>query len=252
MKEKDLEKHLDNLIIEGLIKEAEQDNADFEAAMRRMSNSDFEELIYGSKEEGRDAASIAASIVPEPVYETSEHFSHASVCEDACMNSFILPSAEAPEPKVECDAPQAIAAHVSRWDVFRPWITSAFAAAAVILVVLIPSINHMNGKLCDSALYASQPYMTPSKGGLDITSATVDEIKELLPTLVNRYEACLIEIERSRAHFSPDLREAGWDLTLAYLKLHKKGDAEKVLKVLSAQYNGTPFGNHCQKMLDQL
>ena len=190
MKEKDLDKHLDNLIIDGLIKEAEQDNADFEAAMRKMSDEEFEEL-----------------------------------------NQF--------KPK-------------SKWQVFRPWITSAVAAAAVILIVLIPSINTMNGKLCDSALYASQAYMTPSKGGLDISSSSIEEIKDELPNLISRYNVCLDEIKRSRAHYSPDLQEAGWDLTLAYLKLHKKGDAVKVLKVLSVQYNGTPFGDHCQKMIDQL
>ena len=34
MKEKDLEKMLDSMIVDGLIKEAEQDNADFQNAMK--------------------------------------------------------------------------------------------------------------------------------------------------------------------------------------------------------------------------
>ena len=41
MKEEDLKKNLDKIIIDGLIKEAEQENADFEAAMKKMSNEDF-------------------------------------------------------------------------------------------------------------------------------------------------------------------------------------------------------------------
>lgn len=45
MKEEDLKKNLDKIIIDGLIKEAEQENADFEAAMKKMSNEDFLELI---------------------------------------------------------------------------------------------------------------------------------------------------------------------------------------------------------------
>lgn len=48
-KEKDLDKHLDNLIIDGLIKEAEQDNADFEAAMRNISDDDFESIIASDR-----------------------------------------------------------------------------------------------------------------------------------------------------------------------------------------------------------
>lgn len=49
MKEKDLDKCLDNLIIKGLIREAEQDNADFEVAMLNMSDDDFLTLIMPGK-----------------------------------------------------------------------------------------------------------------------------------------------------------------------------------------------------------
>ena len=44
MKEKDLDKNLENIIIDGLIKEAEQENADFAAEMRKMSEEEFESL----------------------------------------------------------------------------------------------------------------------------------------------------------------------------------------------------------------
>ena len=208
MKEKDFDKHLDNLIIDGLIKEAEQDNADFEAAMRKMSDEDFEELIY------------------ESAYA------------DQCGASEMAPA----RPR---------AAKKSKWQVFRPWITSAVAAAAVVLIILIPSVNAMNDKLCDSVLYASSAYITPSKGGFDISSASIEQLKVELPKLEKRYGDCIIKEGRS-THYTDDLQEAGWDLTLAYLRLHKKGDAIKVLEVLSTHYKDTPFGVHCQKMLDQL
>ena len=45
MKEKDLEKMLDSMIVDGLIKEAEQDNADFEYAMSKISEEDFDEIV---------------------------------------------------------------------------------------------------------------------------------------------------------------------------------------------------------------
>lgn len=190
MKEKDLEKNLDNLIIDGLIKEAEQDNADFEAAIRKMREADFNQLVRSG----------------------------------ACK---------------------------SRWKIFRPWISSAIAAAAVILIILVPSINTMNGKLCDSALYASSAYITSSRSANAINSLSDEQLKARLPEFENRYKDC-IKRDGKFTSYTDDLKETGWDLTLVYLRLHKKGDAVKVLNVLSEQFKGTPFGEHCKKMLDQL
>lgn len=228
MKEKDLEKNLDNLIIDGLIKEAEQDNADFEAAMRHMSDKEFEELIY------------------EPAYaeadeDRASEMAAASVAADIDMKY-------ADKRRV---VSQPFAAKKSKWQVFRPWITSAVAAAAVVLIVLIPSVNAMNGKLCDSALYASTEYITSSRSASEINGLSDDQLKAKLPELVKRYRECIKE-DGKFTYYTDDLKEAGWDLTLAYLRLHKKGNAVKILKVLSGQYDGTPFGDHCQKMLNQL
>ena len=227
MKEKDLDKHLDNLIIDGLIKEAEQDNSDFEAAMRKMSDEEFEKLIY------------------EPAYaDTDEDRTFemvaASVAADLDMDYLEKQRRQKP-----------VVAQKSKWQVFRPWIASAVAAAAIVLGVLIPSVNAMNGKLCDSALYASNAYITSSRSASEINGLSDGQLKSKLPELEKRYKECVKE-DGKFTYYTDDLREAGWDLTLAYLRLHKKGDAVKVLKVLSAQFNGTPFGDHCQKMIDQL
>ena len=225
MKEKDLEKNLDNLIIDGLIKEAEQDNADFEAAMKQMSEEEFEELIYepayAEAEEDRASEMIAASVAADMDYLEKQR------------------------------RQKPVLAKKSKWQVFRPWITSAVAAAAVVLVVLIPSVNAMNGKLCDSALYASNAYITSSRSASEINGLSEDQLKSKLPELEKRYKKCIKE-DGKFTYYTDDLKEAGWDLTLAYLRLHKKRDAVKVLKVLSIQFEGTPFGNHCQKMIDQL
>lgn len=45
MKKEDLEKHLDNILTDGLIKEAEQDNADFEKALREISDEEFNKIV---------------------------------------------------------------------------------------------------------------------------------------------------------------------------------------------------------------
>ena len=225
MKEKDLDKHLDNLIIDGLIKEAEQENADFEAAMRNMSDEEFEELIYepayAEAEEDRASEMMAASVAADRDY-LEKRRRH-----------------------------QPLVAKKSKWQVFRPWITSAVAAAAVVLIVLIPSVNTMNGKLCDSALYASNAYITSSRSASEINGLSDGQLKSKLPELEKRYKECVKE-DGKLAYYTDDLKEAGWDLTLAYLRLHKKGNALKVLKVLSTQFEGTPFGDHCQKMINQL
>lgn len=225
MKEKDLDQHLDNLIIDGLIKEAEQDNADFEAAMRNMSDEEFEELIYepayAETEEDRASEMMAASVVTDMDY-LEKRRRH-----------------------------QPLVAKKSKWQVFRPWITSAVAAAAVVLIVLIPGVNAMNGKLCDSALYASNAYITSSRSASEINELSDGQLKAKLPELEKKYNAC-VKKEGKFTYYTDDLKEAGWDLTLAYLRLHKKGNAVKILKVLSGQYNGTPFGGHCQKILNQL
>ncbi len=218
MKEKDLEKNLDSLIIDGLIKEAEQDNADFEAAMRKMSHEEFEELIH------------------EPAY---------------ALGASSLPAAASMAGDKKESEGNATTAPKSKWKLFRPWISSAVAAAAIILIVLLPSINVMNGKLCDSALYASNEYITSSRSASEINGLTEDQLKDKLPEIEKRYKDCIRE-DGKFVYYTDDLQEAGWDLTLAYLKLHRKADAVKVLKVLSEQYKGTPFGNHCLNIINQL
>lgn len=226
MKEKDLEKNLDNLIIDGLIKEAEQDNADFEAAMRKMSHDEFEELIY------------------EPAYAYAEKY-RASEMAEASIAADIDFSEKQKAPS------RPLAAKKSKWQVFRPWISSAVAAAAIILIVLIPSINVMNGKLCDSAIYASNEYITSSRSASEINGLTEDQLKAKLPEIEKRYKDCIRE-DGKFVYYTEDLQEAGWDLTLAYLRLHKKGDAINILKVLVQQFQGTSFGEHCDLMLKQL
>lgn len=251
MKEKDLEKNLDNLIIDGLIKEAEQDNADFEAAMRKISDEEFDELLYdhAAKQEREfeviSEPTCSYSIIGEREQKTSyrkpivlEKALRASL-DDDFSGDFDDGSKEFEESKT------------SKWKIFRPWVISAVAAVAVILIVLIPSMNMMNARLCESALYASESYITPTKGGFDISNATVAEIKEELPNLELRFKECIHD-EGKLIYYTADFQEAGWDLVVAYLKLHKKRDAVIVLKMLDEPYVDTDFGRHCKALLDQL
>lgn len=235
MKEKDLDKNLDNIIIDGLIKEAEQDNADFAAAMRNMSEEEFEEMVY------------------QPAYADSYEEDSAGAPFYAEKSASIAADSEICEPTAsESALHQKSTRQKSKFKIFRPWITAAVSAAAVVLLILIPSFNAMNAKLCDSALYMSEAYITPAKGGFDISSASVDEIKSELPTLKELFENSMRVRYPELGFHSEEFRESGWNLVVAYLKLHKKKDAIKVLKILEENTKGTNFGDHCSKMLEQL
>lgn len=231
MKEEDLKKHLDNILIDGLIKEAEQDNADFEAAMRKISDESFDEIVMEPVEADCECLGGSDDDMVNPIIAASEYAAEPSERAAIRLNRAQL-------------SPQK---NASKFKLLRPWISSIASAAAIILIVLIPSINSMNNKLCDSALYASQAYISPSKGGLDLSTASTDDIKAELPDLVARYEASCKD-----GRYTEDFPDAAWQLAVAYLKLHRKGDAVKVLKTLEAQTSGTPMGEHCKKLLEQL
>lgn len=188
MKEKELEKHLENLIINGLRKEAEHENAEFEVAMRKMKQESFEEMI---------------------------------------------------------DRPIK-----TKWPVFRPWIISAISSAAIVLLVLLPTLKIYNAQLCESALYASEQYLTAPKGGFDVVNASLDSLRKELPNIEVRYKEC---ISGRVEYFLPsDLQNTGWDLVVAYLRLHEKDKAVKILKDLNERYRNTEFGRHCSELLKNL
>lgn len=234
MKEKDLDKNLESIIIDGLIKEAEQENADFAAEMRRMSKEEFEDMVYQPVyADSGDCQDEYSSVSSRPLYREVA----ASIAADSEICEPSVPGFKAPAK--------------SRFKLFRPWITAVVSAAAVILIVLIPSINSMNAKLCDSALYMSEAYITVPKGGFDISSASTERIKEELPDLEQQYQST-IEKDGKLVYYREGFQDAGWTLVVAYLKLHKKNDAIKVLKTLESQTQGTPFGNHCKELLKQL
>ena len=257
MKEEDLKKNLDKIIIDGLIKEAEQENADFEAAMKKMSNEDFLELIMDHEHVADEVLEVTGDYDGDSVYRSivlNEESIKSKMAEPAL--GFASASQEKAEDLDESWGWSPEKENITKtkkhpFRKFVPWITSALAAAACILAIVLPTVHHANGKLCDGALMMSQQYMTSSKGSFDIASASEEEIKDMLPMLEKNYNDC-IKVDGKSVTYTPGLQECGWDLTLAYLKLHKKGKAIDVLKVLAQQYQGTAFGDHCENLLKQL
>ncbi len=248
MKEKDLEKHLDNLIIDGLIKESEQDNADFEAAMRNMSDEDFLALIYDGTPE-HTATSYENKKAAEPAYKELKSSKEASI---EIAKPITLNKAQRIPTVTECSESK-------RWN-WKPWVAAIASAAAILLIVLIPTYHNMSSRVCESALMASASYGKPSRG-LDIMTMSADEVKGMLSELKMNYKASMDQTEdiqgieasdnESTDYYivAADPQEAGMELVQAYLKLNEKGKAIDVLRQLSEKYKNSEFGEHCNKLL---
>lgn len=258
MNEKDFDKNLDNIIIDGLIKEAEQENADFAASIRKMSDEEFEEMvnqsIYADSDVYDDKYSYSLTEF-KMVQEYAKCHIHSSDIR-YCMSREPVDDETTEKPvfislEHKIDSPVSTRNKIINKHL-RPWILATVAAIAVIIIVLIPSINSMNAKLCDSALYMGQIYTVAPGDGFDIYAASLDEVKQELPILKEKFEASMRVRYPKLGYNSNEFRESGWNLAMAYLKLHKKRNAIKVLKKLESQTQGSSFGEHCTKMLEQL
>ncbi len=228
MKKKELDDNLEYIIIDGLIKEAEQDGADFAAAMRLMSDEEFEDMVMEPMGAFHNNNNMECKSV-SPIYNRYSMLPPSQDEEDyddyGQIETVASTSAEVVKPEAS-----------RRW---RPWILAGVCAVAVILTAIISGINIMNGRLCDSALYMSEMYVTT-----DVRALTKEQIKEELPALEGRFESAPAGSEESVS--------AGWELTVAYLKLHRKGDAVRVLGILQSETEGSPMGDQCAALLKLL
>lgn len=250
MKEQDLNKHLDNIIIKGLIREAQQDDADFEAAMRKISDEDFERIV-GCHTYAKPKEVCLSYDMQSPDSHSIAHdmdlLKSRSMTDD--FDSISEWGAETTQQKKSENAKRKL---------LKPWLVSTVAAVAVILIVLIPTLNYMNnmeGKLCDSALYASEYFISPARGGFDVATASTEEIEKELPALEASYKELGIPASGADIEEVYEFEEAGWNLAVAYLRLHKKSNAVAVLQVLA--YGDYPHGDtglneHCAELLKSL
>ncbi|MDE5840172.1 MAG: hypothetical protein K2H49_04560 [Muribaculaceae bacterium] len=268
MKEKDLDTCLDNLIIKGLIQEAEQDNAEFEVAIREMSDEDFLALIYETTEQ---------------IYETTEYpnASIMSVGKESYTKEEVSMAAP-PSPKLhksynlsfdvveddlldEWEAPAKLYKSKNPGfgnNYWKVWCAAIASVAAILLVVFVPAHMDMNSRLCESALLASETFMSPSRGIGIYSMRTMheDELKSMLPELERQYS---ISIEKSQVRLRDQIcekdyayyskndspRETGIQLVQAYLKLGMKDKAVKILHELETKDYDPEFREYCREIL---
>ena len=261
MREKDLDKFLDNLIIRGLIQEAEQDNAELEAALREMSEEDFLALIYDAAEEPAAAAmSIEKEMALKDMISMNTTPSRISLRK---ANRVVYEYAEwdAPTP---LNKPETTKNRQKAWKI---WAGAISSIAAILLIVFIPAHMDMNSRICESALLASEAYMEPSRG-IDISSMKKEEVKALLPELKKQYSISIKQhreqpmgITGEQIGDTDDIdyyirsmtpQDAGLELVQAYLKLNQKDKAIEVLHELEAIDENPEFRDYCRKMLEIL
>ncbi|MDE5849805.1 MAG: hypothetical protein K2H38_06665 [Muribaculaceae bacterium] len=260
MKEKDLDKCLDNLIIKGLIREAEQDNVEFGEALRNMSDEDFLALIYDSIEEPTEAGILHNKDFILANEEFNEMASEVSYSISDGFAGFGADERRVYSVPSEMDKPHpSSSGHKSR----KLWPVIIASVAAVLLIVFIPVRSYLNSRLCQSALLASEAYMTNARG-TDVASMPIEEVKERLPELEQNFEAFTetndvpVLDEPSKVDGSEYYsqactpEEAGMDLVRAYLRLGEKGKAVDVLRQLNETNSNPDFKEYCQKMLEIL
>lgn len=254
MKEKDLDKCLDNLVIKGLMREAEQDNAEFEAAMKSMSDEDFLALIYDTVEEPTFAMEKETIMdeMPQMAYAPSP-----INLEKAQRVSGHWDERDASAPQ---DLPKKSYGRQKGWKI---WTAAIASVAAILLIVFVPAYRYMDSRLCDSALLASEAYMGNTRGSA-ISSMSEDEIKSILPKLEKEYTASIqseeillnkkVNDQNNNDYYlsHANSQEAGIELVQAYLKLNRKDKAIDTLRELADRSNDPKFKEYCQKLLEIL
>ena len=244
MKEEDIDRIIDNMITEGLIKEGEQDNADFEAALRNMSDEDFLAMIHEARPQPEEILheDVRYSIMAEESIHDTIHPPHPIELQKANRFDIDIWDETVSEPANS---------KTTQRKPWRIWLTAAVSAAAVLALVLIPAYRSMNAKVCESALVACEAYMPSARGGIDPSASDISEIKEELPELEADYNSAL-NPTGSQDYYAPNLAEAGWDLATAYLRLGERSKAKKVLTELATRYSDNEFGAQCLRIADIL
>ena len=263
MKEKDLERCLDNLIIKGLIQEAEQDNAEFEAAMRDMSDEDFLSLIYETSEVPTHSGVLTEKNIVfarEDSAAMSSNIAFGMSGEFEDNSSDYWDFFDIPEKEHIPEKPEI------RHKGWKIWAGAIASVAAILLLVFIPAHREMESRLCESALLVSESFIGPSRGS-DIPTMPKEEVKAILPKLEKQYSISIKQREQSmgivgeQTGDSDDIeyyiqnmtsQEAGLDLVQAYLKLNQKDKAIEVLYELEANDENPEFRDYCRKMLEIL
>jgi hypothetical protein len=204
------------LVVCGICREAEQDNLDFGVAMKKLTKEQLKDIVGPRRrtltfsDEFEASASVASAC-------EDEHIAASARAEVAA--SIDMENVEGKRPKV-----------ISIWP--RVWQVSTVAAVVIVAFVSVFQIDKRNRYDVDNAIYESNVlYITPSRSGavsIDINALNDKELKSALPDLVKAYQS---------ASDDEDVANNGYTLALAYLRLHNREEARKVLNQLVERFD---------------
>ena len=173
------------LAVDGVCREAQQDNLDFASAMKGLSKEQLKEIV-------------------------GKH-----------QDSAIM------EKNPTVSKPNVIR--------FKPWIWQAASIAAVVVIAftIVFNIQKQSRYAVDNAIYACANIDSDlvRAGGepIDITSMSEDDLKAAIPELTNLYET---------ATSTEEVADNGYILAMAYLRLHDRDNARKILGQLVSRFDG--------------
>ncbi len=121
---------------------------------------------------------------------------------------------------------------------FKPWMRQvALVAAEIAILVAVGAWMYRQSRydVYDAIYACADKDMMDVRSGqgapVNIDNLTVAELKAELPALVSRYEASSDELE---------MADNGYILALAYLRLHDRDNAQRVLESLVDRFEGNP------------
>ena len=211
--------------VDGICREAHQDNLDFGLAMKSLSKEKLKEII-GKQDVALPAAasddSETEEVKPREVRFKPWMWQVASIAADVALPAAAFDVSETEEVK-----PRAVR--------FKPWMWQLASMAAVVIIAFTVVFNiEKNARYSvDNAIYASadiNPDLARSGGEpIDISAMTDDELKVKLHELTALYQS---------ASTTDEIADYGYALAMAYLRLHDRDKAKEVLEQLVSRFNG--------------
>ena len=241
-----------SLTVLGLCREAEQDNKDFEMAMKHISKDNLLEII------GKKKVQFKAAAATEPIAAAI-----AAAARPAAARAASKPAASKPA----ASPATAKASPFKKWLLWQSVGVAALLGLAVIYIVIVrnetdtwkrnalaaneEAMNKIDNTIFTLSDFSKEPL---SRGGkargasqrdasqrsglsegeeeseeLDIYSYSIDDLKTLLPE---------IEEEFKSQTDDRDICEYGSSLVMIYVRLHERDKAKALLTELIAKFKG--------------
>lgn len=135
----------------------------------------------------------------------------------------------------------------------RAWMWQAISIAAVVVIAFtaVFRIQQQAEYAVDNAIYTcNAEEISQWRSGavqIDINKLSEDQLREKLPQLINMYTTAIDEQE---------IADNGYSLAMAYIRLHEREEAKKILTQLIERFDGNEdfqgYVTKCKSVLDMI